>query len=696
MRASVLAGVILPVVQVPVAVPAPPATVDGSLASAVVVFQLGGTPARALRYERLVSGWGATSLPGRRWLVHVPEERAAGAVRRLSSLPGVGYATRASAVFSTAAAPAAPCSGPSACLVPDNPCYSSSCGPSDPVVVEYPEDGAYVQGPHLTGQTNLWAVKAGEAWELTHGSPRVLVAVLDTGVNPKHPQLVGRVILGPDVCVEDNPLCTSAFDENGHGTFVTGLITGSTNDGTGIASLGWNTKVIDYKVLGDDGSGNTTDVSTGIYDAVSRGARVINLSDAGPTPNADERAAVEYAIAHGVVVVAAAGNASPGRSPSSTPMYPAAYPGVLSVAASTDSGIVNPLNGGGYLDFSEWGNSANIAAPGINVLSTWYDGQYAVDSGTSFASPLVSATAALMFAVDPDLTGVQATTILRSTASPLSAGGDPINGGVLDAAAAVATAAAHDGPRELDGYELVSANGNVVNAGAAPFLGSMAGRHLSGQIVAAAQTPGGLGYWLVGADGGVFAFGRANYYGEAKRSQLSSPVVGMAPTNDGRGYWLATASGQVLAFGDARTLAPVGGRVAAGSVVGIASLPGTHGYWLVNSAGRVYPYGHAGYYGELKRRLHAHIVGIASTNDGGGYWLVGRDGGVFAFGDATYCGSLVGGPRHQSIVGIVATPGGRGYRLVGAGGRVYGFGDASHETAAGPVPHHIPVVAITS
>lgn len=561
-------------------------------------------------------------------------------------------------------------------------------------MVEYPEDGANIDGPHLTGQTNLWAVHAGEAWEVTHGNPRILVAVLDTGVNPKQPQLVGRVVMGGDICYEDNVLCTSPFDQNGHGTFVAGLITGSTNDGTGIASLGWNTRVLAYKVLGDNGVGNTTDVATGIYDAVSRGARVINLSDAGSVPNADEEAAVEYAIAHGVVVVAAAGNSSPGQPPSTAPMYPAAYPGVLSVAASTDSGIVNPANGGGYLDFSEWGNSANIAAPGVNVLSTWYDGQYAVDSGTSFASPLVSATAALVLAVNPSLTGPEVATILRTTAAPLSPGGDPINGGLLDAAAAVEHA--HKAPRELDGYQLVTTNGGVVNAGEAPFFGSMEGRRLGGRIVAAAEAPDGLGYWLAGADGGVFAFGQAHFYGGATRRRLRSPVVAMAPTGNGRGYWLVTANGQVLSFGDAHRFSPVGGRPAAGTIVGMVGLPGGHGYWLVNSQGRVYPYGHAGYYGELKRHLDQPIVGMAATNDGGGYWLTARDGGVFAFGDARFYGSLVGRPRHQSIAGIVGTPGGHGYRLVGWRGQVYDFGDASYDLLSGPLPAKSRVVAIAS
>ena len=133
-------------------------------------------------------------------------------------------------------------------------------------------------------------------------------------------------------------------------------------------------------------------------------------SDCGPDP--DSETAVEYAIAHGVVVVSGVGNYD-----SSSPVYPASYPGVLSVAAATDQAVVDPPQGGAYLDFSEYGDAANIAAPGIDVLSTWNDGNYAVESGTSMAAPHVSAAAALVMAADPALSGPQVTTLLRQTAS---------------------------------------------------------------------------------------------------------------------------------------------------------------------------------------------------------------------------------------------------------------------------------------
>ena len=525
-------------------------------------------------------------LAGRRWTTDLPALEAGLVQAALTGSRGVDYASPVEAVHASG-------------VVPDNPCYSGGCGPTVPVTVENPSAGRGATVVHPDGQSDLWAVNASQAWGITRGSADVVVAVLDTGADVSHPQLAGKVTVGPDVCAVDRPLCASPGDNNGHGTFVTGLIAADTDDGLGIASLGWDTRALDIKVLDDRGNGDTMDEATGIYDAVAAGARVINLSltnepcslaptDCGPDP--DSQAAVEYAIAHGVVVVSAAGNFD-----SSEPVYPASYPGVLSVAAGTDQALVDPAGGGAYLDFSEYGNAADIAAPGIDVLSTWDDGNYAVESGTSMAAPHVAAAAALVMAADPSLSGPQVTTILRQTASPLSAGSSPIDGGFLNAGAAVEAAASHQIPRDLDGYQLIGANGSVFNSGVAGLQGSLAGDHLAKPVVGGVERSNGLGYWLVASDGGVFAFGDAHFYGSTGNSHLHKPIVAMAATPDGLGYWLVASDGGVFAFGDAHFYGREATGPGAQTIVGIAPSPYGRGYWLAGAKGQVFAFGSAPY-----------------------------------------------------------------------------------------------------
>lgn len=653
--------------------PAPAGATPYQVATEVLVVQLSGQA--QVSPEGVLSGLPGRlgpSLPGNRWEVDVPTGEAAYLQTQLAAEPGVNYVAADQPVLAANA------------VVPDNPCYGATCGPGQPVTVENPGAGPGATIVHPNGETDLWAVNAPQAWAVTKGNPSVLVAVLDTGVSTSNPQLKGKVIFGPVVCADDDPSCTSGTDNNGHGTFVAGLIAATNDDGIGMASLGWDVKVLSIRILGDDGRGTAIDEATGIYDAVNLGARVINLSTSdspcsvSPTscgPNPDIAAAVAYALSHGVVVVAAAGDWDQDQ-----PVYPASYPGVLSVAGATDQGSVDPLSGGPYLDFSDYGEHANIAAPGVALLSTWYDGNYAVESGTPYATALVSAAAALVLSVNPSLTAPEVATLLRSTASPLASGSSSINGGFMNVGAAVQDAAEGNLPIAVNGYDLVASNGEVVNAGAALPEGPLPGKHFGHPIVGVAARPDGTGYWLVGRDGGVFSFGDARFYGSTGHLRLKKPIVAIVPTPDGGGYWLVASDGGLFAFGDAHFYGSTGKLKLSRPIVGMAVTPDGLGYWLVARDGGVFTFGDARFWGSTAaKHPPVTIVGMAATADGAGYWLVGRDGSIYDFGDAPFYGSEAGTPLAQPIVGIAASPYGTGYWILSAGGQVYSIGAATYE-----------------
>ncbi|MBO0693060.1 MAG: S8 family serine peptidase, partial [Acidimicrobiaceae bacterium] len=500
---------------------------------------LGGLPGSAPR-----------GLPADRFTLTVPQGEVPGVLAHLRASPDVSYAEVPQAVHATA-------------VTPDDPCFRGPCPALNPA--PFDEAGATV----AASQPDLGAVDAPDAWAFSTGSPSVKVAVLDTGADLGAPDLAGQVSGGPDVCEQageagcgTSPSVTG--DQSGHGSHVAGIVAARTNNGAGIASLGWNTQVEAIEVLDNQGNGNTSDVATGIYDAVAAGNRVINLSlsndscaanpdDCGPDP--DEEAAVEFAIAHNVVVVAAAGNDG---MRGNGPTFPGSYPGVLSVAAENNAGAIE--------SFSESGAAANIAAPGVDVLSTWNNGGYAVLTGTSMAAPHVAAAAALLIAAHPNLTGPQVTALLTTTARPIS-GGAGIAGGDLDAAAALA--AARTPVVTGQGYDVVGTTGLVSSFGGAPQFGSVM-TPLKQPIVGIGNTPDKHGYWLVASDGGIFSFGDARFFGSTGAMRLNKPVVGMAATPDGGGYWLVASDGGIFSFGDARFFGSTGNLVLAKPVVGMA------------------------------------------------------------------------------------------------------------------------------
>ncbi|VXB67857.1 S8 family serine peptidase [Aeromicrobium sp. 9AM] len=247
-----------------------------------------------------------------------------------------------------------------------------------------------------TYRSRQWALTrlgAETAWKTSTGRG-VVVAVIDTGVKAVHVDLAGRVLAGRDFVAPG----TSASDANGHGTHVAGIIAAIANNRRGVAGLAPNARILPVRVLDKTGVGDTANVAKGIVWAVDRGAKVINLSLSSTSPDTATRAAVAYAIAKNVVVVAAAGNSGCGLLGSPT-SYPAAYDGVLGVGAIT--------SGGAVASFSSCGSWVDVVAPGSGILSTvptspysalGCPANYCTLSGTSMAAPHAAAAAALEIA----------------------------------------------------------------------------------------------------------------------------------------------------------------------------------------------------------------------------------------------------------------------------------------------------------
>jgi len=237
-----------------------------------------------------------------------------------------------------------------------------------------------------------WALEKAEApaaWGYATGQG-VLIAVLDTGIDLDHPDLVEKVLTDVDRdFVNDDD---EADDDHGHGTHVSGIAAAATNNGTGVAGLGWEAMLLPLKVLRADGVGQEDDLAAAIRWAADNGADVINMSLGGPSAcPAIVQEAADYAYGKGVVLVAAAGNHG-GNVPNAE-MFPANCKHVLGVAA-TDQGDA-------VANYSNYGSHVSVAAPGSSIYSTLVNDRYGSMSGTSMATPNVAGVAALLCARYP-------------------------------------------------------------------------------------------------------------------------------------------------------------------------------------------------------------------------------------------------------------------------------------------------------
>jgi len=227
------------------------------------------------------------------------------------------------------------------------------------------------------------------------GGAGVTVAVLDTGVDTDHPDLIRRIVDCKDTTKRG--IKNGCEDRNGHGTHVSGIIAADGgNDGKGIYGVAPEANLMEIKVCGAGGNCWGDDIAAGIYYAADHGANIISMSLGGDSPDQQILRAIDYAVDRGVLVVAAAGNDGPDYG---TIDYPGAYVKVIAVGAIDKSKNVpdwssRGTNDGDYIIEER---EIEFGAPGVYVYSTYNDGCYATMSGTSMATPHVSGLAAKLW-----------------------------------------------------------------------------------------------------------------------------------------------------------------------------------------------------------------------------------------------------------------------------------------------------------
>jgi subtilisin len=219
-----------------------------------------------------------------------------------------------------------------------------------------------------------------EQWKATRGQ-NIRVAVLDTGVDERHPDLADAIDDARDFTASRH----GPGDRQGHGTHVAGTIAARANE-LGVIGVAPLCRLLVGKVLGDYGSGTSDSVAAGIDWATDAGADILSMSLGSPEPAAEIHSAIRRAVAKGKFVICAAGN--DGRDQSVH--YPARWDETVAVGAVDRNGLV--------ARFSSRGPQVDICAPGADVLSTFPAGRYAKLSGTSMAAPFAAGVVALMLA----------------------------------------------------------------------------------------------------------------------------------------------------------------------------------------------------------------------------------------------------------------------------------------------------------
>ena len=377
-----------------------------------------------------------------------------------------------------------------------------SAGPAEAMPRPVADPNPLVGDSVRDGETYLKVLNVSAAWTYANGAG-VTVAVIDSGVDAHHSDLEGQVLPGLDLV---DPKGDGDTDLVGHGTTVSAIIAGRSDDTSGVIGIAPKARILPVRVLNEENRYNDAIiVAKGVRWAVDHGARVINLSLGGSGVSAPLAAALDYAFVKDVVVVACTGNVS--ASSSSEVWYPAREPGVIAVAGTDRDGI-------GLWPGSITGKETVVAAPATQLVGARAGGGYWEVQGTSFAAPMVSATAALIRSRWPTMPAGEVINRIIKTATDRGATGrDPIYGfGLVDPSAALTA----EVPAVVDNPLDTSPSPGIARFGAAPA---------SGQAQSAPNDPvSGMKPQLVGAEAGGGA----------------APAM-TAPASSRHGWWVPAA-----------------------------------------------------------------------------------------------------------------------------------------------------------
>ncbi len=269
----------------------------------------------------------------------------------------------------------------------------------------YAKPASVPNDPDLSSQWYLTKIQAFSAWNITTGAS-FPIAVIDSGVDPSHPDLSSRLMTGWNFVAGNS----NTADTTGHGTAVAGVFGALANNGIGVAGITWQNPILPLLVVDSNNYAAYSNIAAAIQYAADHGARVISISLGGTASSSVLQSAVNYAWNAGAIVVAAAMNNS-----NSTPNYPAACTNAIAVSATDENDNL--------ATFSNFGSWITLSAPGNNIETTNSGGGYGEWWGTSLATPVVSGVAALALAANPSLTPQALVTLLEQNSDDLGPAG---------------------------------------------------------------------------------------------------------------------------------------------------------------------------------------------------------------------------------------------------------------------------------